>query len=112
MSQRLQKVNELIKQILNEAMLREIEFPANSLITITRVETTPDIKSSKVSISVIPENFRGTALAILRKKSAIFHQFLKKRLVTKFTPNLKFAIDDQEVFANEVEKILDDLQKK
>ena len=112
MTERQRKINELIRHIVSEAILKEVEVPANSLITITRVETTPDIKTSTVLISVLPDNYRGSALEILRKKNHILHLYLKKKLKTKFTPNLKFEIDNQEVFANEVEKILDELHKK
>jgi len=108
MSERINKINELIKQKLGQIIIREIEFPENCLLTITRVET--DIKTSKIFVSVLPDKFRGTALEILRKNSRNLHKLLQKHLRTKFTPNLNFLIDEQEIFASEVDKLLDELK--
>ena len=112
MPQRIEKINELIKTRLAQLILREIEFPQNLLVTITRVDTSPDFKVAKVFITAIPENMRGSALKILIKNSKTLHQDLIKILKTKFTPNLRFYIDEQEVFADEVEKILDEIKKR
>lgn len=110
MSQRIEKINELIKTQLSQIIIKEIEFPENVMVTITNVETSPDLKSTKIFISVLPENMRGTALTILTKNASILHRNLNKMIKTKFTPNLKFFIDEQEVFADEVGKILDEIK--
>ena len=107
----MEKINELIKNQLGHLIIKEIEFPENAMVTITKVETTPDLKSAKVFISVLPENMRGTALSILTKNAVSLHQNLNKQIKTKFTPNLKFCIDEQEIFADEVEKILDEIKQ-
>lgn len=112
MSQRIEKINELLRQKLSELILKEIEFPANALVTITKAETSPDLKYVNIFITVLPDNQRGTALEILRRNSHNLHKILKKQLTTKFTPNLKFLIDDQEIFATEVDKLLDEINKR
>lgn len=111
MSQRTERINELIKSLLAQLILKKIEFPQNILVTITRVETSPDFKVAKVFITAIPENLRGSALKILIKNSKILHEKLVKILETKFTPNLKFYIDEQEAFADRVERILDEIKR-
>jgi len=111
MSQRLEKINELIHHKLSEIISKELEFPINSLVTITRVETSPDIKYGKVYISVLPDNMRGSCLKIFKKNSHRLHKILKKEMLTKFTPNLKFLIDEQEIFATKVENLLDEINK-
>jgi len=111
MSQRIEKINELIRQKLSEIINRELEFPENALITITRVETSPDIKYCKVFIIVLPDKFRGSILKILRKNSHNLRKILQKQLTTKFTPNLHFLLDEQEIFASEVDKLLDEINK-
>jgi len=110
MSQRIEKINELLRQKLSELILKEIEFPANALITITKAKTSPDLKYAKIFITVLPDNQRGTVLEILRKNSHHLHKILQKQLVTKFTPNLNFLIDEQEIFASEVDKLLDEIK--
>lgn len=107
---RIEKINQLIKQQLSQIINKEIEFPQNTIITITRVQTTPDIKIAKVYLGVVPENFRGSALEILRKNKKKLHALLKKQIKTKFTPNLNFLIDEQEIYASEIDKLLDEIQ--
>jgi len=111
MSQRIEKINELIRQKLSEIIIRELEFPGNALITITKVETSPDIKYCKIFITVLPDKFRGRALEILRKNRHNLRKILQKQLTTKFTPNLNFLLDEQEIFASEVDKLLDEINK-
>jgi ribosome-binding factor A len=110
MSQRIEKINELLRRKLSELILKEIELPDNALVTITKVETSPDIKYSKIFITVLPDQYRGTALEILNTNSKNLQQILKKQMTTKFTPNLNFQIDKQEIFAQGVEKLLDEIR--
>ena len=110
MNQRLEKINELVIQQLSQIIRQEIEFPNGCMVTLTEVQTSPDIKTSKVFFSVLPDNFRGTALEVLRKKSNFLTQELKKRLKTKFTPNLNFVIDEAEVYAAKIDKLLDEIK--
>ena len=109
MSERVFKLNQLIKQQLGQIIARDIEFPNESMVTITRVDTTPDIKIAKIYISVIPENLRGSTLKILRKNTKSLHYNLRKQIKTKFTPNLQFQIDEQAVYATEIDKLLDEI---
>ena len=110
MKERVLQLNELIKRDLGAIISKEIELPDGCLVTVTRVQTTPDIKIAKIFISVLPENFRGTVLEILRKNNKNLHNQLKKQLKTKFTPNLQFLIDEQQAYANEIEKLLDEIK--
>lgn len=111
MSQRTDRINELIRQELGRFILEEVELPADSLVTITKVETTPDLKTSKIYITTLPDKLRGTILELLNKRSRHLYELLKTELETKFVPNLTFVIDEQELFANQVEQILDEINK-
>jgi ribosome-binding factor A len=112
MSQRIEKINELLRQKLSESIIKELEFPPNTFVTITKVETTPDLKYAKIFITVLPDNSRGTALEILRKNSHHLYKILQKKLMTKFTPNLNFLIDEQELYAQDIDKLLDEINKE
>ena len=68
MSRRIQRVNQLIKQEISKLILREIEPPKDSLITVTRVSSTPDLREAKVFISVIPEENKSKAFLSLNRK--------------------------------------------
>jgi len=49
MSQRIQRVNGLIKQEISKILLKEIDF-SDILVTITNIDTSPDLKSCKIKI--------------------------------------------------------------
>ncbi len=109
MSQRIEKINELIRLKLSEIIKKELEFAQGELITITRIKTSPDLKSCRVFITVFPEKYRGSALEILRKKAHILRKQLNEEMTTKFTPNLNFVLDEQEVYAAQIDKLLDEI---
>jgi ribosome-binding factor A len=112
MSQRIERMNELIKMELGRFILKEIEFPASSLVTISKVETTPDFKIAKVFVTILPDKLRGTILEKLNKNCRLLHEILKEELNTKFVPNLRFVIDEQELYANQIEQILDEIGRE
>ncbi len=111
MNQRIERVNELLKQDLGRYIREEIDLPADCLVTVTDVQTAPDLKTAKVLVSIWPEKFRGTVLELLKKNSRRLHELLKEELTTKFVPNLNFLIDEQEIFATKVERILDEIKE-
>lgn len=112
MSQRIERINELVRQELGGFIMREIELPENSLVTITRVETTPDMKNAKIYVTILPDNLRGTILELLKKNSRHLHELIKEKLEIKIIPNFNFLIDDQEVYATKIDRILDEISKE
>jgi len=105
MSQRIQRVNELIKQEISKILLKEIDF-FDILVTITNTDTSPDLKNCKVKISVIPTDKSKLALETIEKRIYHLQQALNKRIHLKFVPKLKFEIDEIESKAQRIEEIL------
>ena len=112
MSNRILQVNELIQKELGQIILREIEFPKNTLVTITRVETSPDLSQAKVYISCLPENRGDRILQVLKRQGYHIQHKLNKRLETKIIPRIKFVKELKTVQAGRIEQILDKIKKK
>jgi ribosome-binding factor A len=112
MSKRIQRVNQLIKKELSQILLREIEFPRESLVTVTRVETSPDLKESRIFISVLPEKDESKILEILNRKIYFWQQKLNKRLKMRPIPKIKFFEEKKTAEAARVEEILEELKKE
>ncbi len=112
MSNRILQVNELIQKELGQIILREIEFPKNTLVTITRVETSPDLSQTKVYISCLPENQGDRILQILKRQGYYIQHKLNKRLETKIIPRIKFVKELKTIQAGRIEQILDKIKKK
>lgn len=94
-SDRLRRVDEAVREVLSEAVTKEIKDPRVGFVTITSVQTANDLRHAKVYISVLgDEGVRQRSLQGL--KSA--HGFLQKRVAgelrIKHTPTLEFIYDD------------------
>lgn len=111
MSKRIQQVNTLIKRELSQILLREIEFPSNVLVTITRVETSYNLMESNVWVSVLPEKGLKRSLEILNKNIYILQRKLNQRLKMRPLPRIKFLEEKKTREAGQVEEILEQLKK-
>ncbi len=117
MSNRIQKVNQVIKQEIAKLIFKEVEFPPGVLVTVTRVETSADLKESKIFIGAIQgqnprSDIRREMLDIINKKIYLLQQKLNKKLVMKPVPKLNFLIEEKTVQAGRIEEILEQLKKE
>jgi len=101
------RVNELIKRELNNILLRELDFPKDTLITLTRVETSSNLIQSKVYVSVMPEKQHEKVLIFLNKAVFNFQQLLNKRLRMRPAPKIIFVKEREIQKADKVEEILE-----
>ncbi len=103
-----ERINELLRSSLANIISREI-YLNGGLITITKVDTSPDLKHSKIYISILPENLTGTALQKLRKNNALFSKKIAKTTRLRKVPKFKWLLDEGERRIVEVSKIMDDV---
>ena len=93
MSSRMRRVNEAIKEVLGAA-LPELKDPRIGFVTITGVETTPDLRHSRVYVSVLgSERRRERSLAGLAAAHGVLQARLAQELRMKRTPQLAFEYD-------------------
>ena len=107
---RLERINALLQERINDVLLTEVEMPLGTLVTITKLRTTPDLKSAKVYISVLPEQHRGTALALLRKAIGPIKRSLYQTVSFHTIPSFEFVLDETEAYAAKVEDLIDSLE--
>ena len=111
MSKRIQRVNQLIKKELGQILLREIEFPRDVLVTITRVETSVDLNQARVFLSCFPEDKTSQILEILHRQIYSIQQLLNRRLKMKFIPRIEFREERKTAEAGKIEELLEELKK-
>lgn len=107
MSNRILRVNQLIKKELGKILLREGNFPKDVLVTLTRLETSSDLRETKVWISVLPENKVNQIINILNKRIYYFQQRLNKILKLKTVPKIKFLTERKTKEAARIEELLE-----
>jgi ribosome-binding factor A len=111
-SLRLQRVRELLKREIGEAVRREFEVSEAGLITVNDVDVTGDLHSAVVYISILGnagQQKRGMNLLTQHRKR--IQGLVGRAVVLKYTPTLKFKIDDSVVRGNRVLQIIDELEK-
>ena len=109
---RHERVRELLKREIGESIRREFHVNEAGLITVNDVNVGGDLKSAVVFISILGnagQQKRG--LQLLADKRARLQAYIAKSVVLKFTPTLKFIVDDSLVRGNRVLQILDELEK-
>lgn len=106
MSQRIIKLNKLIRTYLGEILQRELSLKTGVFVTISKVDTSPDLRYTRVSLSVFPFKDSDYALKTINKEKFSIQGALNRRLALKPLPRLVFQIDPTEEKADEIEKIL------
>ena len=107
---RVPQINELIKRELSQIILKEIEFPKDSLVTITRVETSSNLIQAKIYISVVPGNQISSVLKILNQNIFDLQQMVNKRLKMRPVPKIKFMEEKETREAEKIEKLLEEIK--
>ncbi len=111
-SHRLQRVRELLKREIGEVIRREIPVAEAGLVSVNDVEPAGDLKSATVFISILgnaDQQKRG--LAMLTHHRTRIQGLVCRAVILKYTPTLRFVIDDSVVRGNRVLEIIDELEK-
>jgi ribosome-binding factor A len=109
---RHERVRELLKRAIGEAIQREFNVSEVGLISVNDVDCAGDLKSATVFISILgnaDQQKRG--LALLTEHRARIQGLMAKAVVLKYTPTLRFVIDDSIVRGNRVLQIIEELDK-
>ena len=110
-TQRTDRIDELLRQEIGSIVTREVADPRVGFATITKVETTPDLRHAKVWVSVIgqPKERSATIAALGRAMPFVRHE-LGKTLRIKRIPDLHVELDDTAERGTRVLQLLDELE--
>ncbi|NIM47418.1 MAG: 30S ribosome-binding factor RbfA, partial [Candidatus Aenigmarchaeota archaeon] len=107
--QRIKRVNELIKQEVSKIIQEELDDPRIKFLTITSVETTPDLKKATIWVSFLGEN-PEELLSVLVENIYKIQRFLNRRLEMKYIPRVEFKYDNSLSYAQHIEELLDEVK--
>jgi ribosome-binding factor A len=106
---RMRRVNESVRAVLGEAV-GELKDPRIGFVTITGVETSPDLRHAKVFISVLgSERKREKSLAGLEAAHGVLQGYIARELRLKRTPQLTFQYDSTVEHGVRMSKLIDEL---
>jgi ribosome-binding factor A len=110
-SQRTERVDELLRQEIGSIVARDVADPRVGFATITSVETTPDLRHAKVWVSVIGQPAeRDATVAALRRAMPFVRHELGTRLRIRRIPDLHVHLDDTAERGTRVLRLLSELE--
>ncbi len=107
-SARMRRINELMREVIGGAIATELQDPRIGFVTVTAVETSPDLRSARVFVSVLgTEEEREATLAGLRSSHGVLQARIAREMRIKRTPTLTFHYDDTAERAERVTRLMD-----
>jgi ribosome-binding factor A len=108
----MRRVNEAIRQVLTDALAGELKDPRVGFVTVTDVDTSPDLRHARVYVSVLgaPAE-REATMDGLRSAHGFLQGRIGDELHLKHTPELRFLYDDTAERAARLETLLHDEER-
>ena len=110
-SNRINRINEEIQKELSN-LIRNLKDPRiqNTMISITRVETTPDLRYTKVYASFLQEDKAADALKGLQSAAGYLRRELGSALNLRYTPQIMWALDDSITYGAKMLALINSLE--
>jgi len=107
---RLLKAAEAIREVVSMAILVDLTDPRIADVTVTYVEVAPDMRLARVHVSIMgDETKQNLCLRGLESASGFLQNKVGNRIDTRYTPKLKFVIDQGVKHSLAVARILNEV---
>jgi ribosome-binding factor A len=107
-SDRMRRVDEAMREVLSGAITSELKDPRVGFVTVTAVNTSPDLRQARVFVSVLgTDPQRRQSLDGLRSAHGYLQRRVADELHLKHTPTLEFVYDDTTDRAQRIESLLE-----
>ena len=108
-TERMRRVNEVMREVIGDSISTELEDPRIGFVTVTAVETSPDLRSARVFVSVLgDESEREATLKALASAHGVLQAAVARQTRMKRTPTLTFRYDDTPERGERVSRLLDE----
>ena len=109
-SNRINRINEEIQKKLS-SLIRTLKDPRiqDTMISITRVETTPDLRYTKVYVSFLQEEKAADAMKGLKSAAGYLRRELGSALNLRYTPQIMWALDDSITYGTKLLALINSL---
>ena len=109
-SRRVQKVAQAIREVVSMAIIADLRDPRITDVTVTYVEVSADLRLAKVHVSVMGDEIKqNLCLHGLRSSAGFLQNKISNRIDTRYTPRLRFELDQGVKQSIALSKILDDV---
>jgi ribosome-binding factor A len=108
---RMRRVDEAMRAVLGEAIAKGLQDPRVGFVTVTGVETSPDLRHARVYVSVLGDSHtRAESLDGLRSAHGFLQRRVADELSLKHTPTLTFAYDETVDRGMRISQLIDETQ--
>jgi ribosome-binding factor A len=105
----MRRVNEVLREVIGAAIATDLSDPRIGFVTVTSVDTSPDLRTAKVHISVLgDEEAREETMAGLRSSHGVLQARVAAETRLKRTPTLSFHYDDTIEQGMRISRLLDE----
>ena len=105
---RMRRIDEAMREVLSGAITSELKDPRVGFVTVTSVDTAPDLRHARVYVSVLgTDSVRRRSLDGLRSAHGFLQRRVADELHLKHTPTLDFVYDDTLDRAQRIDELLE-----
>jgi ribosome-binding factor A len=109
---RLDRINEELKREISHIINYEIKNTnVTGLISVTQVKTSPDLKHTRVHVSVINSKSVKNTLTALKASAGFVRSRIAEKLNMRVTPEIVFEFDDSMEYGQKIDSILQEIMK-
>lgn len=111
MTRRMDRVNVLLRDEISRVVTSELKDPRlPSIVSVTYVETSSDMRQAKVFISVLGNDAdKLKALKVMKSAAGFIHRNIRKHVSTRSVPSLRFYLDESIERGAELLEVIKDL---
>ena len=109
MADRMRRVNEAVREVVSARLLEGLRDPRIGFVTVTSVDTSPDLRHARVYVSVLGSDEQRTeTMAGLESAHGVLQQAVAHELRMKNTPTLQFVFDESINTGMRISELLDE----
>lgn len=110
---RMDRVNEEFKREISKIIDQDLKNPnITGIISVTKVKTSPDLKSARVYVSILNSKSKKNTMQGITNAAGYIRSELAKRINLRYTPELKFEIDEALEYGAKIDNILKEIMPK
>ena len=108
-SDRMRRVDEAVREVLSDAITKQLKDPRVGFVTVTAVETAPDLRRARVFVSVLGDGkVRKRSMQGLQSAHGVLQRVVARELRLKHTPTLEFVYDDTSERGMRIAQLIDE----
>ena len=106
---RVDRINRQILDILSDILIKNIDLSYLGFITFTSVDVAPDLRTAKVFYSILSGKLPDSKVDVeINKKQKAFKKFMSPQLSLRYTPDIRFILDETLAYSEKIDNLLKD----